>query len=115
AIGRGWSVEQLHEITKIDPWFLRQFTEIAAMRRDAADKGLDGLETADMRRLKRAGFGDQELALALGESESAVRDRRAALDLQPVYKRVDTCAAEFESFTPYLYSAYEPTCEASPT
>jgi len=115
AIGRGWSVEQLHEITKIDPWFLRQFTEIAAMRRDAADKGLDGLETADMRRLKRAGFGDQELALALGESESAVRDRRAALDLKPVYKRVDTCAAEFESFTPYLYSAYEPTCEASPT
>src|SRR5881398_2553826 len=49
AIGRGWSIEQLHEITRIDPWFLRQFTEIAAMRRDAADKGLDGLETADMR------------------------------------------------------------------
>src|SRR5439155_23819767 len=61
AIGRGWSVEQLHEITKIDPWFLRQFTEIAAMRRDAADTGLDRLETADMRRLKRAGLGDQEL------------------------------------------------------
>jgi carbamoyl-phosphate synthase large subunit len=115
AIGRGWSVEQLHEITKIDPWFLRQFTEIAALRRDAAAKGLAGLETADMRRLKRAGFGDQELALALGDSESSVRDRRAALDLKPVYKRVDTCAAEFESFTPYLYSAYEPSCEANPT
>src|SRR5438477_3887562 len=87
AIGRGWSVEQLHEIPKIDPWFLRQFTEIAAMRRDAADKGLDGLETADMRRLKRAGFGDQELALATGPTEAAVRDRRKADGLAPVYQR----------------------------
>jgi len=114
AVGRGWSVEQLHDVTKIDPWFLQQFTEIAALRREAAGKGLAGLEAPDLRRLKRAGFGDQELGLALGESETAVRDRRAALDLKPVYKRVDTCAAEFESFTPYLYSAYEPSCEANP-
>jgi carbamoyl-phosphate synthase large subunit len=115
AIGRGWSVEQLHEITKIDPWFLRQFTEIAGMRDDAAAKGLAGLEAADMRRLKRAGFGDQELALAVNEKEEKVRDQRLSQNLKPVYKRVDTCAAEFESFTPYLYSSYEPTCEANPT
>jgi carbamoyl-phosphate synthase large subunit len=114
AIGRGWPVEQLHEITKIDPWFLRQFTEIAAMRRAAAGTGLAGLEADAMRRLKRAGFGDQEIALAVDEKEVAVRERRVEQGLTPAYKRVDTCAAEFESFTPYLYSSYEPTCEANP-
>src|SRR3954469_12472120 len=114
AIGRGWPVEQLHEITNIDPWFLRQFAEIAALRGGAAKKGLAALDATDMRRLKRAGFGDQELGLALHENESAVREKRIAQGLKPVYKRVDTCAAEFESFTPYLYSSYEPSCEASP-
>src|SRR5262249_38911679 len=115
AIGRGWSSEQLHEITKIDPWFLRQFAEIAALRSEAIAKGLGGLDPRDMRRLKRAGFGDQELALALDDSEAAVRERRVAQHLWPAYKRVDTCAAEVESFTPYLYSSYEPSCEANPT
>ncbi len=67
-----------------------------------------------MRRLKRAGFGDQELALAVGDSETAVRERRVSHDLKPVYKRVDTCAAEFESFTPYLYGTYEQACESNP-
>jgi carbamoyl-phosphate synthase large subunit len=114
AIRRGWPIEQLHEITKIDPWFLRQFAEIAALWKDAAAKGLDGLDARDLRRLKRAGFGDQELALAVDRPETAVHERCIADDLKPVYKRVDTCAAEFESFTPYLYSSYEPTCEASP-
>jgi carbamoyl-phosphate synthase large subunit len=114
AIQRGWSVEQLHDITKIDPWFLRQFTEIAAMQRDAASTGLAQLSADQTRRLKRAGFGDQELALATKSKETDVREHRERLGLKPVYKRVDTCAAEFESFTPYLYSAYEPTCEADP-
>jgi carbamoyl-phosphate synthase large subunit len=114
AITRGWSVDQLHDITKIDRWFLRQFVEIANLRRHASDRGLEGLEPIDIRRLKRAGFGDQELALATGTTESAVRERREAHDLKPVYKRVDTCAAEFESFTPYLYSSYESTCESNP-
>src|SRR3954463_6524737 len=114
ALSRGWTVEQLHEVTRIDPWFLRQFAEIAAMREGAAQKGLAALDTGDMRRLKRAGFGDQELGLALHEKESAVREKRIAQGLKPVYKRVDTCAAEFESFTPYLYSSYEPSCEANP-
>jgi carbamoyl-phosphate synthase large subunit len=114
ALERNWSVEQLHELTKIDPWFLRQFAEIGEMRREAKKLGLARVEAGTMRRLKRAGFGDAEIALATGASEAAVRSRRVTQGLKPVYKRVDTCAAEFESFTPYLYSCYEPTCEANP-
>ena len=115
AIGRGWDTEQLHEITKIDRWFLRQFVEIAEMREVAAAGGVDGLTPDRMRGLKRAGFGDAELALAMKSSEKTVRDRRREQNIKPVYKRVDTCAAEFESFTPYMYGSYEPTCEANPT
>jgi len=123
ALSRGWNVEQINELTKIDPWFLRQFAEIAELRRSAATGGpvgndklaaLDGLDAEAMRVLKRAGFGDAEIGLATGTSEAAVRERRTAQGLAPVYKRVDTCAAEFESFTPYLYSSYERTCEANP-
>ena len=114
AIGRGWTPEQIHDVTKIDPWFVRQFFEIAAMRESAKTKGLEGIDAGDMRRLKRAGFGDQELALAVNDTETAVRERRVSQNLKPVYKRVDTCAAEFESFTPYLYSSYEPSCESNP-
>jgi carbamoyl-phosphate synthase large subunit len=84
------------------------------MRQNAAALGLAGLERDDLRRLKRAGFGDEELAMAVGASEADVRDRRSGFGLTPVYKRVDTCAAEFESFTPYMYSSYEPTCESQP-
>jgi carbamoyl-phosphate synthase large subunit len=114
ALERGWTLEHIHELTNIDPWFLRQFSEIAAMRRSAAAGGLDGLTADAMRGMKRAGFGDAELALAVKAPEAAVRDRRIGQKLKPVYKRVDTCAAEFESFTPYLYSSYEPTCESNP-
>src|SRR5580765_860077 len=117
ALDRGWSIEQVHEATKIDPWFLRQFAEIVELRREAREStttGVDGLTADAMRRLKRAGFGDQEIALAFDTTEQAVAGKRVSLELKPVYKRVDTCAAEFESFTPYLYSSYEPTCEANP-
>jgi carbamoyl-phosphate synthase large subunit len=114
ALDRGWTIEQVHEPTRIDPWFLRQFAEIVELRQLAATSGLQGLAPETMRRLKRAGFGDQEIALAVDASESAVREQRRAQSLTPVYKRVDTCAAEFESFTPYLYSSYEPTCESNP-
>ena len=114
AIDRGWTLDQIHELTKIDPWFLQQFAEIAEMRRASAQGGIQSLDAPALRRLKRAGFGDQEIALAMKTQESVVRDLRRTHALQPVYKRVDTCAAEFESFTPYLYSTYEPTCEANP-
>jgi carbamoyl-phosphate synthase large subunit len=114
ALGRGWSVERIHELTKIDPWFLRQFADINEMQRQVVETGAAGLDPDRMRRMKRAGFGDAELAQAAGVSETTIRERRVAQGLQPVYKRVDTCAAEFESFTPYLYSSYEPTCESNP-
>jgi carbamoyl-phosphate synthase large subunit len=115
ALNRGWGTDELHAITKIDPWFLRQFAEIREMRAGAAEAGLDGLDAGSMRRLKRAGFGDGEVALAVGTPESAVREKRAAYELRSIYKRVDTCAAEFESYTPYLYGSYEDTCESRPT
>jgi carbamoyl-phosphate synthase large subunit len=114
ALNRGFSIDQIQQLTKMDPWFLRQFAEIAAMRRETADAGLEAIDAPAMRRLKRAGFGDGEIALATGTKESAVRARRTSQNLKPVYKRVDTCAAEFESFTPYMYSSYEPTCESNP-
>ena len=114
ALNRGFALEQVHELTNIDPWFLRQFAGIVAMRQEAVAARLPGIDAGQMRQLKRAGFGDGEIALATGTKEEAVRERRTAQNLKPVYKRVDTCAAEFESFTPYLYSSYEPTCEANP-
>jgi carbamoyl-phosphate synthase large subunit len=114
ALDRGWTIDQVHEPTRMDPWFLRQFAEIVELKQLAAKSGLEGLTPGIMRQLKRAGFGDQEIALAVDASESAVRERRRSQALTPVYKRVDTCAAEFESFTPYLYSSYEPTCESNP-
>src|SRR5579862_9535813 len=114
AIGRGWTIEQLHDVTKMDRWFLRQFVEIFEMRNAVAGGGVAALTRETLLRLKRAGFGDQELALAVDASEKAVRESREAQGLKPVYKRVDTCAAEFESHTPYLYSSYEPSCEADP-
>jgi carbamoyl-phosphate synthase large subunit len=114
ALDRGWSLEDLHEATKIDPWFLQQFREIAALRGQAQAAGLAGLAEGAMLDLKRAGFGDLELAGILGVSESAVRERRQGLGLTATYKRIDTCAAEFESFTPYMYGSYEPFCESEP-
>jgi carbamoyl-phosphate synthase large subunit len=114
AIDRGWSVERLHAVTRIDPWFLRQFIDIADLRQRTAAENLEGLSADRLRQMKRAGFGDAELALALKTDEATVRARRTAHGLRPVYKRVDTCAAEFESFTPYMYSSYEPTCESNP-
>jgi carbamoyl-phosphate synthase large subunit len=115
ALGRGWTPEQIYEITKIDPWFLRQFAEIRDLRQTVGEKGLSQIDVPAMRKLKRAGFGDAEIALAAGVGEPAVRERRLSQKLEAVYKRVDTCAAEFESFTPYLYSSYEPSCESNPT
>ena len=115
ALERGWSVEELHELTAIDPWFLTQFAEIAELARTAAIVNIREMSPDLLRSLKRAGFGDEEVAALLGVDESAVREKREELDLRPVYKRVDTCAAEFESFTPYLYSSYERECEAAPT
>ena len=115
ALDRGWSIEQVHEFTRIDRWFLTQFAEIVELRRSAGLAGLQDLSTDRLAALKRAGFGDEELAGALDASPAAVRDRIREAGLARVYKRIDTCAAEFESFTPYLYGTWERECEAAPT
>ena len=115
ALERGWSVEQLHEATRIDRWFLTQFAELEALRREAGVVGWREMSTDLLTALKRSGFGDDELARIVGVTESAVAVRRQEEELRPAYKRIDTCAAEFASFTPYLYGAYEHECEAEPT
>ena len=115
ALDRGWSVEQLAEATRIDPWFLTQFAEIANLRQAASLVGFRSLSAESLRELKRAGFGDDEIGATLGVDGSAIAARRDEISLSPVYKRIDTCAAEFESFTPYLYGTYEQECEAEPT
>ncbi len=115
ALDKGWSIEQLHELTKIDPWFLEQFAELVELRRTAEMVGLRDMSDDLLRTLKRTGFGDHELGSILGVGESAVRERRREFGLTASFKRIDTCAAEFESFTPYLYSSYEDACEADPT
>jgi carbamoyl-phosphate synthase large subunit len=115
ALDRGWPVEQIHTLTKIDPWFLTQFSQIVELARSARLVGLRGISTDMLRTLKRAGIGDEELMGILGADEAAVRAVREDNGLRPAYKRIDTCAAEFESFTPYLYGTYEKECEADPT
>jgi carbamoyl-phosphate synthase large subunit len=111
ALELGHSHAEVHQMTGIDPWFLDQLQQIVDMK-DALGPGLDD-ET--LREAKRFGFSDHRLGVILGTDEAAVRARRKAAGILPVYKRVDTCAAEFESYTPYLYSTYEKECEAAPT
>jgi carbamoyl-phosphate synthase large subunit len=115
AFERGWTVDELHELTRMDRWFLQQFYELAELGRVSVLGEFREASTELLRTLKRAGFGDRELAVMYGVSEGDVRGRRLEDGLVPAYKRIDTCAAEFESFTPYLYSTYERECEAAPT
>jgi carbamoyl-phosphate synthase large subunit len=115
ALVRGWSVEDIHQATRIDRWFLVQFEQIVELQRSAALVGLRGMSADLMRALKRAGIADAEIATVLGADEDAVRNTRLELGIKPAYKRIDTCAAEFESFTPYMYGTYERECEADPT
>ncbi len=115
AFRAGWSLERLHELTKIDPWFLVQIEHLVHEEGAIRTGGLAALEAARLRQIKRKGFSDARIAKLLGIDESAVRQRRHGLGIHPVYKRVDTCAAEFATTTAYLYSTYEEECEAQPT
>jgi carbamoyl-phosphate synthase large subunit len=115
AMERGWDIEEIHRLTNIDRWFLTQFQQLVDLRTQATLVGLRGISPDLMRTLKRAGFGDWQLGSMLGADEEAVRAVRQEHGLHPAYKRIDTCAAEFESFTPYLYGTYEKECEADPT
>jgi carbamoyl-phosphate synthase large subunit len=115
ALERGWSVEQLHELTNIDPWFLEQFKQISELRRIAGMQEFRELSADFLRTLKRTGFGDREIAAIYGVPEATIREKRIEEELIPAFKRIDTCAAEFESFTPYMYSTYEKGDESNPT
>src|SRR5689334_14567105 len=115
AFRAGLSLERVHQLSHIDPWFLAQIEELMARERALAGKTLDSLDRAALYGLKRAGFSDRRLARLLNATPQQVRDRRGALDVRPVYKRVDTCAAEFDTRTAYMYSTYEEECEARPT
>ncbi|HEX8739207.1 MAG TPA: carbamoyl-phosphate synthase large subunit [Casimicrobiaceae bacterium] len=115
AFGIGMSVDELHAHTKIDPWFLAQIKEIVDAELELEKRSLDSLSATELRELKRMGFADRRIAHLCKVRESEVRARRHLLGIHPVYKRVDTCAAEFATRTAYMYSTYEDECEALPT
>jgi carbamoyl-phosphate synthase large subunit len=115
AFGIGMTLEELHGYTKIDPWFLAQIKEIVDLELAVEKRTLESLTRDEFRELKRKGFADRRLAYLFKRTEDEVRARRHALGLRPVYKRVDTCAAEFATQTAYMYSTYEDECEARPT
>ena len=115
AFERGWTVEEIFERTRIDPWFLRQIRDGVAYERELAAKQMSDVTVDEMRRAKRDGISDVRLSRMWKTDPLSVRARRKELGVTAVFNRVDTCAAEFESFTPYLYSSYESECEAVPS
>jgi carbamoyl-phosphate synthase large subunit len=115
AFRAGMSVDDVHALSFVDPWFLDQIEELIDAEVDIVHRGLDGLDKRRLRALKRMGFSDARIAQLAGTNESAVRALRKAFGVRPVYKRVDSCAAEFATDTAYLYSTYEDECEANPS
>ena len=122
AFAAGWPLDEVQQLTRIDPWFLAQIEQIVRIELDLDQhtaahgrQALDMLSKDELLALKQKGFSDRRLAKLLKTKEQAVRARRHALGVRPVYKRVDTCAAEFATSTAYLYSTYETACEAQPT
>lgn len=115
AFRAGFSLTEIQQICAIDPWFLAQIADLITEEQQLSGQKLDNIDYAGLRRLKRKGFSDKRLAQLLGSDETSVRQHRHQLKLHPVYKRVDTCAAEFATDTAYLYSTYEEECEAEPS
>ncbi len=115
AFAQGFSLEEVHNITSIDPWFLAQIKQIVDIELALEQKTLADIDHTAMFELKRRGFSDRRLAFLLDSSESEVRKLRHQLGVRPVYKRVDTCAAEFSTSTAYMYSTYEQECESVPS
>ena len=115
ALEQGWTVEQIHEITSIDPWFLKQLREMADLEHELSGHSLAALSRDGLLKAKRDGLSDSRLGRLLGSDAATVRARRKELGITAVFNRVDTCAAEFESFTPYLYSSYESENESDPS
>ena len=115
AFREGMSFEKVQQLTKIDPWFLAQIEDIVLTEKSLAGRSLKNIGAPELRELKRKGFSDRRLAKVLNTDETAVRLHRHAVGVRPVYKRVDTCAAEFSTSTAYMYSSYEEECESMPT
>jgi len=115
AFRAGFELEEIYGYSGVDPWFLIQIDDIVRWESQLSGLTADGIDHSLMWGLKRRGFSDKRIADVLGTTESAVRERRWSLDIRPVYKRVDTCAAEFAASTAYMYSAYEEECEAAPS
>ena len=111
----GMTATEVHGLTRIDPWFLAQIEDIVRQEQAVRGKQLESLDRSALLRLKRAGFSDRRLATLLQSTQEQVRKRRWGFDVRPVFKRVDTCAAEFDTRTAYLYSTYEEECEARPS
>jgi carbamoyl-phosphate synthase large subunit len=115
AFRAGMTVDEVFALSWIDPWFLDQIEDIVAAEREVEAGGVDALDAVRLRGYKRMGFSDARLAQLVGVEEKAVRALRRAFGIRPVYKRVDSCAAEFATTTAYMYSTYEEECEAEPT
>jgi carbamoyl-phosphate synthase large subunit len=115
AFASGFTLEEVQRLTRIDPWFLAQIREIVELETVLEQRRLEALDAGTLRMLKRKGFSDRRLAQLLKTTEAEVREARRRQGVRPVYKRVDTCAAEFAARTAYLYSTYEDECEAEPS
>jgi len=115
AFAQGFTLEEVHNLTKIDPWFLIQIKEIVDLELWLDTQKLDNLDKNTLYKLKQKGFSDRRLGFLLQTTDTAVRQQRHALNIRPVYKRVDTCAAEFSTDTAYMYSTYDEECESNPT
>ncbi len=115
ALRAGYSIEQVHEQSWIDPWFLSQIADLIAEEQCIRQEGLAALDARRLRALKRKGFSDSRIARLVGVAEGQIRSLRWELGVRPVYKRVDSCAAEFEAVTAYFYSSYDEECEAHPS
>jgi carbamoyl-phosphate synthase large subunit len=115
AFALGMTVQEVFDLTKIDPWFLRQIEDIVKIELELERSSLGAISESELRQLKQKGFSDRRLAKLLKTTEAQVRQERHIKGIRPVYKRVDTCAAEFETKTAYMYSTYDQECEAAPT
>ena len=115
ALRLGMSMGEVHTLSKIDPWFLVQIEDLTLQEKSLSGRTLESLDADEVRSLKRSGFADARLAKLLGTDAGAMRAYRHALGVRPVFKRVDTCAAEFATNTAYMYSTYEVECESQPT
>ena len=115
ALRLGMSPEEIHHVTNIDPWFLAFIEDLVLEEREISSASLQGFDQLSLRRIKQKGFSDRRIGKLLSVDECEVRDLRHSLSVRPVFKRVDTCAAEFDTNTAYMYSTYEEECESRPS